>query len=197
MPEATFSAEVLEPDGYLQPRRYRITYQCDLCGHSWSRTTTKLSGRDPPCPNPVCKEARYQADVRREALNMAQIIAEQRAPGHIGDNPVVKQIDTTAQIVMEDHHMTDLKDNVREGDTMAPPLPTVGASGMKMKDVADGFFGGGDAMKRAGMGRQAELLGRQAIAGHFASMAARPAAGPALKGKPPLTWVRSEKLGGG
>ncbi len=197
MPEAVFSAEVLPPDQYLGPVRYRLTNECLRCGHTYSWIVTTPGGKDRPCPRKQCREAIHHEQVVREAENMAQIIAEQRAPGHIGENPVVKNIDTTAQIVMEDHHMTDLKDNVREGDTMAPPLPTVGASGMKMKDVADGFFGGGDAMKRAGMGRQAELLGRQAIAGHFASMAARPAAGPALKGKPPLSWVRSEKLGGG
>ena len=131
MPEAVFSAEVLPADRYLGPVRYRNTYVCDLCGHSWTRTTEKTPKKDPPCPNKACIEARYQADVLKAAENMARIFAEQRAPGHIGDNPRVHAIDRTAEIVMEDHGMTDLKDNLREGETMVPPLPVTGASGMK------------------------------------------------------------------
>ena len=195
MPEAVFSAEVLPPDQYLGPVRYRHTNECLLCGHVYSWITSKCDGKDKPCPNKVCIEARRQADILHAAENMAKIFLEQRAPAHIGDNPKVHAVDKTAQIVMEDHHMTDLKDNVREGDTLVPPLPVTGASGMKMSSVAENFFGGAKALQSSGMSRQAQMLGQMAINGAFADRAANPGRlTPAPKGKPPLTLVRTEKI---
>lgn len=195
MSEPLPATERLEPDGYLQPSRWRIHYQCQRCGHKYSQVTTKLDGKDKPCPVKVCQaEARHE-EVMREAHNLAKIIAEQRAPEHIGDNPMNRAIDRTAEVVMTDYGLTDLKDNVREGDTIAPKLPTVGESGMKLSEAADKFFAGPGALQKEGMSRQAQILGAQAIAGSFANMAANPARlTAAKKGAPPLTLVRTEKI---
>ena len=49
---------------------------------------------------------------------------EQRtAPGIVGANAQVRAIDMTADIVMQDYKMTDLKSNVRDGEAMVKPLP--------------------------------------------------------------------------
>ena len=99
-------SEVMPPDGYLQPRRYKITAHCHRCGTDFSWITTKMGGKDRPCPKRACKAAIFQEAVQREAFNLAKMLEEQRPPGHIGENIQVKAIDATAEIVMEDHHLT-------------------------------------------------------------------------------------------
>lgn len=195
MSDALPAMEHLEPDKYLGPRRFRIHARCDRCGTVYHWTTTTLSGKDKPCPDKTCQEAARREEILREARNLAQIFLEQRAPATIGDNPRNNAIDKTADIVMTDYGLTNLQDNIREGDVIAPKLPTVGESGMKLNEAADKFFSG-DALKREGMSRQAQILGAQAIAGSFANMAANPARlTAAKKGAPPLTLVRTEKIG--
>ncbi len=129
----------------------------------------------------------------REAENMAEIIASQRAPGVIGDKVIVKAIDATAQVVQEDYALTDLKDNIRHGEAMAPKLPP------DKQKLADGFFGGAAMRERAGGNRkrqrELDVLGKRAIAGAYANMAISPAtAMPGRRGESPLTLVRTEKL---
>lgn len=160
----------LEPEGYLQPRRYRIHYECGRCGHEWSRVTTKIDSKDPPCPVKRCREEAFEEEIERRAENLARMLAEQRAPAQIGANQTVKAIDTTADIVMTDNHMTNLQDNLREGDMMAPKLPA------PMQRVADGYFNGGALSDRYGSRRAKQMhrLGQQAIAGSFRNMAVNP-----------------------
>lgn len=191
--DAYIGTETLEPDGYLQPTRYRITLECGRCGHHYSRITTKLDKKDPPCPKRACKEAAFEEAVEREARNRTQMFEEQRPPGHIGQSVTVKAIDKTAEIVMKDHGMTDLRDNLRMGDTMAPKLP--GA----MQSAADNFFGGKAVAGRAGIRnqKQAELLGRRAMAGAFRNMALSPSSVvPGATGESALRMVGKEKISG-
>ena len=164
------SQEMLEPDGYLAPTRYKITYRCGRCGKDFSRITTKLGGKDPPCPKKACKDAALDEEITRRASNLAKMLEEQRPPGHIGHNVTNRAIDATAEIVMSDHKLTDLKDNLRMGDTLAPQLPP------QMQKAADGFFGGA-AVKEKMTHHQKKLqsLGRLAINGAFRSTAANPA----------------------
>lgn len=185
-------SEVMAPDGYLQPRRYKITAHCHRCDHEFSWIATTMAGKDRACPRRACKDAIFREAVAKEAANLAKMLDEQRPPGHIGENIQVKAIDATAEIVMEDHHMTDLKDNIRVGETMAPPLPN------GQQKLADNFFGG-NAMAAAGIpSRQAALLGRRAIAGAFRSTAINPAhvlGAKAGERAPIQTPVRTEKIG--
>ena len=163
--------EEMEPDGYLQPKRYRITCRCGRCGHEYSRITTRVTEKNPPCPRKKCKEAALKERIQIEAENLAQILAEQRAPAQIGDKVVVKAIDQTAEIVMKDYGMTNLKDNIRHGENMAPKLDNP-----KMQAAADNFFGGDAAAKRAGISpAQMQRLGRRAIAGAYRNVAVTPA----------------------
>ena len=121
---------------------------------------------------------------------MAAIIESRRPPGHIGDSVIVKAVDATAQIVMEDHKMTDLQDNLRTGDVAAPKLPPA------QQKLADGFFGGQAVAERNGVSSgQMQALGRRAMAGAFRNMSVNPQiAVPGKKGESPLTLVRTERL---
>lgn len=186
--------ETLPADGYLQPRRYKITAQCERCGGEFHWVTTKLDGKDRPCPKRTCKEAIHREAVEREAMNMAKMFAEQRPPGHIGDKPIVHAIDTTAEIVMKDYGMTDLRDNIRTGDSMAPSLPP------EMQRAADGFFTGAAVRERAGGGnlgaRAMQAIGRRAVAGAFRSAAVAPPQNVVGKDRrvvPSLRHVRTEQ----
>ena len=179
--------EQLEPEGYLQPRRYRIHYVCGRCSHEWSRVTTKLTGKDPACPVRACREAALEEEIERRAENLAFMLAEQRGPAQIGNNVTTKAIDTTAEIVMTDQKMTNLQDNIRQGDIMAPKLPG------PMQRMADGMFSGGALADRYGSRRakQMHALGQRAIAGSFRSMSVNPSQViPGSSGQPALRRVQ-------
>lgn len=160
--------EVLEPDGYLAPRRYKIHAVCTLCATKYSWITTKLDGKDKPCPNKACQQGQFNLAVERAAQNMMRMLEEQKPPGHIGGNPRIQAVDKTAEIVMQDHGMTDLKDNIRTGDAMAPKLPG------PMQSMADNYFGG-NAMKSRGIpASRMNALGARAMRGAMRGMAINP-----------------------
>ena len=118
--ETTFlGQDELPPDGFLQPKRYRVSYHCVRCGHDFSRIVTRLDRKDPPCPRKVCKEIIAQEVAEQDEARLLQMMEERRAPAQVGHRTGVKAIDLTAEIVMEDFQMTDLKDNTRSGDSMA------------------------------------------------------------------------------
>ena len=190
MSEDHTATDYLEPDGFLQPRRYREHFRCDLCGHEYSRITTKPGRKPPPCPVQACKT--QQAEIARERAEerVAVMVEEGRGPAHVGDKPIVRAVDTTAEIVMRDHKLTNLQDNIREGDMMAPKLAPA------QQRVADTFFSGQEVARQVGprLQRRMDMLGRRAIAGSFRNMALNPKEIlPMKKGEPALRHVRTEK----
>ena len=113
--------------------------------------------------------------------------------GTIGDKPMVKAVDMTADIVMEDYGLTNLQDNIRQGDMVAPKLPA------PQQRMADGFFGGKAMQEQNGKSagaRQAELIRARALSGRYRGMAINP--GVASFGRPegqsPLQVVRTEPI---
>lgn len=68
-----------------------------------------------------------------------------------------KCVDKTADIVMHDYGMTNLKDNVRVGETMAPKLDPV------RQAAADNMFGGGGKKRQFPI--NAGKLAKQALSG--------------------------------
>lgn len=130
--------EIQDPDGYLQPKKYRIKCECGLCGRiyfsKWAKAPPK---KDPPCPNKRCIAMSETAQLRREVDNLKAMLQSGQAPATIGGNPRVQAVDKTADIVMKDYSLTDLKDNIRQGEAMAPKLPG------PMQVAADQYFGGG------------------------------------------------------
>lgn len=123
MTTTSVESEWVDSEHYLGPRMKRITFECGKCGHRWVRTLKAEPRKDPPCPNRRCVEVSRLAELERENENLRCMLEEGRAPASIGQNLRVKAVDETARIVMEDQHLTDLRDNVRMGETMAPKLP--------------------------------------------------------------------------
>jgi hypothetical protein len=116
--------EVQAPATPFEARKYRVRYRCAECGYEWhSRWMKVVPKTDPPCPNVSCVEVRQLRQTQLENQRLRAMLAEQRAPAQIGANAQVKAVDFTAETVMESYGMTDLKDNIREGESMAPKLP--------------------------------------------------------------------------
>ena len=69
-----------------------------------------------------------------------------------------KAIDKTAEIVMDNYGMTDLRDNVRPGEAMAPKLAP------HLQNGADNFFGG---RKGSAMPKNVGNIAKRAMQGSF------------------------------
>ena len=67
-----------------------------------------------------------------------------KAPAAVGMSVGVKAIDETASIVMQDYGLTDMRSDVRQGESAAPKLPPV------LQRQADNFFGGAGGKRQAG-----------------------------------------------
>jgi hypothetical protein len=198
MTERYLGQDTLAPTGYLQPRRYEVFCECLLCGETYSWITEKPRGKNELCPNPICVEVRREAAVAKAKKNFAKIVKEQKAPSRIGGNVMVAAVDRTAEIVMQDHKMTDLRDNIREGDIVAPKLRP------DLQRQADGMFNGQGLAHAVGAGpggtgrsmaRRMEMMAKRALAGSYRASAASPAAiheRPA--GEAPMRYIGKEVL---
>lgn len=106
-------------------KKYRLILRCLDCDHKFHRIVKSLDQPDPPCPK--CK--------RKARKPRGMDFNSRRAPS-VGGSLMGKAIEETARIVMADHKMTDLKDHLREGETMAPRLPPA------QQEKVDNFWGG-------------------------------------------------------
>jgi hypothetical protein len=195
------STETLPPEGYLEPRRYKVAFCCERCGKEFSRIYKSVPKKDPPCPNPKCVEAYVIAEQQKEITNLKAMLESGKAPAHLGANNTVRAVDTTAEIVMSDYGMTNLKDNIRDGESVAPSLPPA------QQKAADNYFGGGNGnvrvpslipgqAPRTVQASHLNNLGRRAMAGAFRHNSVSPLAvvPDAARGQSPLTIVRTEPL---
>lgn len=122
-------------DGFMQPAKRRLKLRCLRCGKVYySKPFVVVPRDDPPCPRRKCAIDRAVEERLANDERFQKMIAEERAPGLIGDKPVVKAIDETAKIVMTDYNLTNLSDSMRQGDTAIPKLPP------QQQQAADGFF---------------------------------------------------------
>lgn len=115
---------------------FETKYHCDDCDHVFYRVTehdpSKVIGRPPACPE--CRKAKVKTkskikvrgDIKPQTTEekdakIQDMIESKKFPssprGHF-----TKAMDETAKIVMEDYKMTNLNDNLREGDNMVPKL---------------------------------------------------------------------------
>lgn len=151
--------------------KFQLVLRCRACAYKYKRIVTAVDEAevaaipDPPCPKCAKKVKRTDTyETSSAPIPFTGIdLSQQTAPGIVGANKIVKAVDKTAEIVMQDHHLTDLKSNVREGETIAPRLAP------PMQKMADNFFGGGGAVKGKAMTmRQKKLQAavRGALAGH-------------------------------
>ncbi len=155
-----------DPKNAFTPVSYRVKYRCKRCGHEYSRIQKSLSAPDVPCPKQECKDAIQAEMIERAVANRMAILESRQMPGVIGMNEKVKVVDMTAAMVMEQGGHTDLKDNLREGDTMVPSLPP------PLQKQVDGFFSGKpDGISKA----RAKRLTDNALRGQYRNMAVSPA----------------------
>lgn len=127
---------------HLQPVKYDVTCDCPLCGKSFTKCVGErthmeiVAGRRKslPCPRKACKEKVRQEEIERMARNMAAVITEGRGPGQVGSN-FSRAADATANMVMKDYNLTNLRDDSRPGESSVPKLPAA------QQERADAFFG--------------------------------------------------------
>jgi hypothetical protein len=181
-------------DGFMAPKMYRHNFRCRRCGHKYHRDSPLVSLDAPPCPRKVCRLERELEAQKADMARLMKMFEDGTGPAHIGMNVGVKAVDETARIVMEDYHLTDLKDNIREGETMAPKLP------LHQQQAADNFFNPSAAARKQGgvrVQQRMQNLGLMAMKGALG----RPAFDPGVVaqkagiplGTPALRMVRSEK----
>jgi len=108
--------------------RFQTRLRCTACGHRYRRVEYAPDEESlaytaaPACPKCAVPERVIGMDV-----------AAGRAPA-VGGSLAVRAVDETAKIVMEDHNLTDLRSDVREGENMVPKLPP------RQQALADNFF---------------------------------------------------------
>lgn len=198
MTTESISAEWVESEQYLGPRMKRIMFECAKCGHVWTRTYKAEPKQNPNCPSKRCAERAEVADLKKQLANLTAMLESGVAPAQIGQNIRTKAIDKTAEIVMEDHHLTDLKDNIRAGETMAPRLPG------GQQALADNLFtapktpGGRVPVVGASRGRGTipstvmERIGKRAITGGYRGNSVSPMA-IIPKERPPAVSVANPR----
>jgi hypothetical protein len=194
--------EIMEPEGYLQPKRYKFHYRCEVCGHEYSKIAKAQPKHDPKCPDTGCVDKAEIAELKAQMANLQRMLESGVAPAQIGHKVSVKAIDQTASIVMEDFGMTNLRDGIAPGESMAPKLPVA------QQTAADNYFSGngfspkqiasvtGQPATHGMTAKQTALLGRRAMAGAFRGMAVPPTVvrPKASQGESPLIRVGIEKI---
>ena len=116
------------------------TYVCNDCGTRFDKLHFDRSEGPPECPGCQAISAKQQ-----------QVPAGFSIPGKVG-----KAADICYDIASRDYGMTNMRDNLREGDIAAAPLPA------KLAEASQNFFQGGGpviSMARAGA-RAAAAEGR-------------------------------------
>jgi len=153
--------------------KYKVTFKCEHCAHVFVKVLKSLDAPDPACPNLACPGPHFNRADRCSAPaevipDPVQVMSDKmdweagKAPS-VGGSNIAKAVDYTAEVVMQDHGMTDLKDNVRTGETMAPRLTP------KLQTAADNFFSPGKKQQRGGMlqGINTAQIARRAMGGAY------------------------------
>lgn len=141
--------------------RFQVGIRCIECGHRYKRTMEASDEEalealpDPPCPQ--CKKKARVTAVPQFDYHSGQ------APA-VGGSLVARAVDQTAQIVMEDHGLTDLRSDVREGETMVPKIPP------KLQAAADNMFSRPKGRPGAGIfGMPPRAVLNAAVSGRFST----------------------------
>lgn len=107
---------------------YKSSYKCSDCKSTFEKITKSFPKKDPSCP--TCKRANkvnFKSSVSDKTHNLdadsrVQEMIAARQPPSLGKSNFTKAMDATAEIVMSDYGLTNLQDNLRAGDSMAPKL---------------------------------------------------------------------------
>lgn len=131
----------------VKPSEFRkapnVIYRCDTC-HSLTKILEEVGDKSlTECPACDASGLKYVGHISRDTSTAART-----------QN---KAIDLTADIVMQDHKLTNLQDSSRVGESMAPKIEP------RLQAQADGFFG---AKKKGGnIPFDPAKLARSAMAG--------------------------------
>lgn len=151
-------------------------WRCDHHRKPFKRTVHAESQEDlksisdPPCPK--CSKKPKLLDTQQMPMSpipltpMEEWLEQGKSPSLTGRNNSIKAVDMAATIAMEDYGLTNLKDRVGPGESMAPSLPPT------QQKMADNFFSPGTnpAFNKKRQA-QATRLGQRAMAGAFRSTA--------------------------
>lgn len=123
--------------------RYKIICRCTRCNHRWNRFTADITSPDPPCPRVTMRDddGKPVSTCGKETVPIGMDFSSTRAPALGGTSIRTKAIDETAEMVMQDYGLTDMRDDVREGETASPKLPP------RQQEMADNYFGGPKARR--------------------------------------------------
>lgn len=127
----------------------------------------------------MCKKAQkvnFKNSVSDKTHNLSpesrvQEMNESHCPPAMGASNFTKAMDITADIVMKDCNLTNLQDNLRAGDSMAPKLQGTDSTGIPLEQRVDQVFKP-QANKVMGMQGAANLnktLTSQINSGRYAS----------------------------
>lgn len=166
---------------------FEVRIRCISCGTKYKRTMRAADENelaalpDPPCPS--CKKAEK---VRGMAFGTGIVPS-------IGGSLIAKAVDTTAEIVMQDYKMGDLRSDVREGESMAPKLAP------KLQAMADNMFTrprGGNPNNIMGLPTQALI--KAAVGGRWNTKdTVNPVAVQhAAKSRPPISIIAGDGVRG-
>lgn len=121
--------------------RYRPSYHCSVCGTAWKGKSASTVGVMTPNEDAEYRMAMYGTPPCPKCGAFTEPrgidLALNKAPASVGQNASIQAIDKTAEIVMQDYKMTDLRTDVRMGETAAPKIAP------QLQVQADNFFVGG------------------------------------------------------
>lgn len=96
-------------------KMYSRMYRCPDCGHEWKHWHISKTEPAPPCELGCDESAIVDDEAEARRGHMADILASQQAPARGGSNRA-KAVDMAYNMAEEQYGMTDMKDNLREGD---------------------------------------------------------------------------------
>lgn len=177
----------------VERQKYRMTFKCGDCATVFKKITMNANLDKAPCPECKKKNRITRFTRMNDGPVSASDLKERDWDKHPYVRPpksaessanMIKAVDETARIVMEDHKMGDLKDNVRAGESMAPKLAP------HLQKQADAMFAGGG---RKAMIPNAAKMARTAMAGGYRNSGyVDPISTLSPKHKPPVSIVNKD-----
>ena len=113
--------------------RYAHWFRCRTCAHRFSvvrLTADSTKVKTPKCPHKGCNGRVRESHMEDRGMD----VAAGRAPATTSVQ--AQAYDLAHEWQMEEQQRTNIKDNVRPGESSAPPLPA------HLQTMADGFWGG-------------------------------------------------------
>jgi hypothetical protein len=168
--------------------RFRHFFRCRTCANRFyveRLTADPTKVKTPRCPRKSCGGKARESHV----ADIGMDVSSGRAPGLT--TVQAQAFDLAHKWQMEEQKVTNIRDNVRPGESSAPPLEP------RLQSMADGFWGGNRQQKKTRTARAdlSPIFGERATAAQAGApvMGTRftadnaPGVAPILTSKPPGT----------